>query len=78
MSVTEMHMLCWTCAHTKKDRIRNELIRDTVGVVPIEEKLIQHRLRWFGHIPQSPPEPPVNSGILKVRKILRGAGGGQS
>jgi hypothetical protein len=34
-------------------------------VAPIEEKLIQHRLRWFGHVQRRPPETPVHSGVLK-------------
>jgi hypothetical protein len=34
-------------------------------VAPIEEKLIQHRLRWFGHVQWRPPEAPVHSGVLK-------------
>ena len=32
---------------------------------PIEEKLIQHRLRWFGHVQRRQTEAPVHSGILK-------------
>jgi hypothetical protein len=56
--------------HTTKDRIRNEVIHDMVGVV-----LVQHRLRWFGHIPWRPPEAPVNSGILESMKILGGGEG---
>ena len=44
-------------------------------MAPIEEKLTQHRLRWFGHIQRRPPEPPVRSGVLKrVNKIKRGRG----
>ena len=35
-----------------------------VGVAPIEEKLVQHRLRWFGHLQRRPPEAPVSSGII--------------
>jgi hypothetical protein len=31
----------------------------------MEEKLIQHRLRWFGHVQRRPPEAPVRSGVLK-------------
>ncbi|PUZ61387.1 hypothetical protein GQ55_4G271900 [Panicum hallii var. hallii] len=56
LSVAEMRMLRWFCGHTRRDRVRNEEIRDRVGVAPIEEKLIQHRLRWFGHVQQRPPE----------------------
>ena len=34
-------------------------------MAPIEEKLVQHRLRWFGNVQRRPPEAPVNSGILR-------------
>jgi hypothetical protein len=27
-----------------------------LGVAPIEEKLVQHRLKWFGHVQRRPPE----------------------
>jgi hypothetical protein len=40
-----MRMLCWICDHTRKDRIRNDDIRDKLGVAPIQKKLVQHRLR---------------------------------
>ena len=49
----------------KKDRVRNEDIRDRVGVAPIEEKLVQHRLRWFGYVQRRPLEAPVRSGVLR-------------
>jgi hypothetical protein len=58
-------MLRWCGGHTRRDRVRNDDIRDRVGVTPIEEKLIQHRLRWFGHVQRRPPEAPVHSGVLK-------------
>ena len=64
LSVAEIRMLRWFW-HTRRDRVRNEAIRDRVGVVPIEEKLTQHRLRWFGHVQRRPPEAPVRSGVLK-------------
>ena len=50
MSVIEMRMLRWMSGKTRKDRVRNEYIREWVGVVPIEDKLKENRLRWFDHI----------------------------
>jgi hypothetical protein len=70
-----MRMLRWICGHTRKDRIRNDDIRDKLGVVPIQEKLVQHRLRWFGHIQRRPPEASVRSGILsRPENTRRGRG----
>jgi hypothetical protein len=68
MNVVEIRMLRWICGHTRKDRIKNDNIRDKLGITPIQEKLVQHRLRWFGHIQQRPPEAPVRSGILSRPK----------
>jgi hypothetical protein len=45
MSVAELRMLRWIYGHTRKDRIRNDDIRDKLGVAHIQEKLVQHRLR---------------------------------
>jgi hypothetical protein len=64
ISVAEMRMLRWICGHTRKDRIRNDDIRDKLRVAPIQEKLVQHRLRWFGHIQRRPPEALVRNNIL--------------
>ena len=71
LSVAEMRMLRWICGHTRMDRVRNDDIRDRLGIAPIEEKLIQHRLRWFGHVQRRPPEAPVHSGILKHDDNMR-------
>ncbi|XP_073354713.1 uncharacterized protein [Aegilops tauschii subsp. strangulata] len=75
LGVAEMRMLRWMCGHTRMDRVRNDDIRDRVGVAPIEEKLVQHRLRWFGHIQRRPPEAPMHSGQLKhAENVKRGQG----
>jgi hypothetical protein len=65
LSVVEMRLLHWFCGHTGRDRVRNDDIRDRVGVAPIKEKLIQHRLRWFGHVQWRLPDALVRSGVLK-------------
>jgi hypothetical protein len=75
MSVAEMRMLRWICGHTRKNRIINDDIRDKIWVAPIQEKLVQHRLRWFGHIQRSPSEASVRSGILsRPENTRRGRG----
>ena len=65
LSVAEMRMLRWICGNTRKDRVRNDDIRERLGVAPVEEKLVQHRLRWFGHIQRRPAEAPVRSGVIR-------------
>ena len=49
-----MRMLRWMCGKIKNDRIRNANNRDMVRVAPIENKLIETRLRWFRHICRKP------------------------
>ena len=50
MDVAEMRMLRWMCGVTRRDRIRNELIRGTTKVREISDKIQESRLRWYGHI----------------------------
>ena len=51
----------------------HEVIRDRVVVAPIEEKLTQHRLRWYGHVQRRPPEAPVRNKVLeRVDNVKRG------
>jgi hypothetical protein len=60
-----MHMLRWICGHIRKDRVRNDDIHERLGVAPVEQKLMQHRLRWFGHMQQRPVETPIRNGVIR-------------
>jgi hypothetical protein len=35
---------------TRQDRIRNDNIRESIGITPIVEKMVETRLRWFRHV----------------------------
>jgi hypothetical protein len=65
LSVAEMCMLRWICGNTKKDRVQNDDIRERLGVTLVEKKVVQHRLRWFGHIQRKPVEAPVRSRVIR-------------
>ena len=76
MRVAEMRMLRWMCGHTRLDRIRNEKIREKVGVAPIDEKMRESRLRWFGHVCRRPMDAPVRriETMELTTQIKRGRG----
>ena len=75
LRVTEMRMLRWICGKTLKERIRNEHIREMVGVAPIEDKMRENRLRWFGHIQRKPLDASVRkSDLLTIHGNARGRG----
>ena len=43
-------MLRWICGHTRKDRVKNEVIREKVRVASVEDKMREVSLHWFGHV----------------------------
>jgi hypothetical protein len=45
----EMRFLRKIEGKTRRDRIRNEIIGETVGVQPIQEYVERSQFRWFGH-----------------------------
>ena len=50
MSVAKMRMLRWISENAHKNRIQNEEIYLKVGVTPINKKMKEICLRWFGHV----------------------------
>jgi hypothetical protein len=65
VSVAEMRMLRWMIGKTRLDRIRNDTIRERVGVAPIVERMVENRLRWFGHVERR----PIDVVIQRVDKM---------
>jgi len=50
MLVVEMRMLRWMCGIFRKDRIRNEVVREKLQVASIDVKMREARLRWYRHV----------------------------
>jgi hypothetical protein len=68
-------MLRWICGHTRRDRVRNDDIRERLQVTLVEEKLVQHRLRWFRHIQRRPTKALIYSGVIsRIGNGKRGRG----
>jgi len=42
------------CGKTSWDKIRNDDIREGVGIAPIVEKMVETRIRLFGHVERRP------------------------
>ncbi|XP_068235723.1 uncharacterized protein [Palaemon carinicauda] len=50
LDVAEMKMLRWMCGVKRRYRIWNEVIRGTIGVRELSDKIQESRLRWYGQV----------------------------
>ena len=50
MNVAEMKMLRFSLGRTRINKIKNDTIRETIGVGEMRLKLQEIRLRWLGHV----------------------------
>lgn len=53
LNTMEMRMLRWSLRITRRDHVSNKDIRKRLGVAPIKEKMLESRLRWYGHVIRS-------------------------
>ena len=54
------------------DRIRNNMIRNKVKVIPVDDKVRETRLRWFGHVKRTENAPLRKCEIINLLKCRRG------
>src|SRR5678815_3475880 len=52
----EMEVLRTIVGKMRRDRVRNEWVRERVGVVAVLNRIDSARLRWWGHIVRMPGE----------------------
>ena len=50
MDVVEIKMLKWEIGLTKREKIRNEVVRGKLGVREVSAKAKENRLRWYGYV----------------------------
>ncbi|CAH2013124.1 unnamed protein product [Acanthoscelides obtectus] len=63
---------------TRKDKIRNEVIREELGVESVLQRIEENQLKWFGHLVRMKDTRPLNSygkrgirGMMDWRKYSR-------
>ena len=63
MNKTEMAMLRRALGLSLLDHVENAEIRSRLGVAPISCKIVEARLRWFGHVKRMPSDSVAHSAL---------------
>jgi len=74
LMVAEKRMIRWMCGCTRLDRHRNVVIREKMGVAPIEEKLREIRWRWFRYVKRSVGASVRSCEEINLQHCKRGRG----
>lgn len=45
----EMRLLRWSLGLARMDRVQNTDVMETLGIAPIQDKIMEAKLRWYGH-----------------------------
>lgn len=48
-----------------KDQIKNANIWSKLGIAPIEDKVRENRLRWFGHVHKR----PIDATLTRIQRL---------
>ncbi|VDO90250.1 unnamed protein product [Haemonchus placei] len=59
----EMRILRWACGWTRLDRIRNKDVTTAMQTAPVQLKMREQRLCWFGHVLRRPQNHPVGKAM---------------
>jgi hypothetical protein len=49
------------------DKIRNEIIRQRIGVTPVLDYIKKQQLKWYGHVSRSPPNGIIVKAHIGVK-----------
>ncbi|VDP14074.1 unnamed protein product [Heligmosomoides polygyrus] len=59
LHAAEMRMRRRACGWTRRDRVRNEDVRTVMKTAPIQLKMREQRLRWYGHMLRRQEDHPT-------------------
>ncbi|KAF3674093.1 putative serine/threonine-protein kinase receptor [Capsicum annuum] len=83
LKVAEMRMLCWMCGYTRADRVRNDTIREKMGLEGFKRGRGRSRKYWRGVIRSDMEQLQLTEDMTHDRKVWRkmqigGVGSGNS